>query len=100
MPSPAAAEVVLSAEEREQLERWRRRRSSAQALALRARIVLLAADGLQNTEIAARLGISRPPVTKWRNRFVAQRLDGLSDEPRGRPRTITDERVEEVIVKT
>src|SRR4051794_46217 len=101
MPSPAAAEVVLSAEEREQLERWRRRRSSAQALALRARIVLLAADGLQNSEIAARLGISRPPVTKWRNRFVAQRLDGLSDEPRpGRPRTITDERVEEVIVKT
>src|SRR4051812_15924545 len=101
MPNPAAAEVVLSAEEREQLERWTRRRSSAQALALRARIVLLAAEGLRNTEIAERLGITRPPVTKWRNRFVEHGLDGLSDEPRpGRPRTITDERVEEVIVRT
>src|SRR3954467_8722759 len=101
MPSSTAAMVVLSDEEREQLERWTRRRSSAQALALRARIVLLAAEGLKNTEIAARLGISRPPVTKWRNRFVEHRLDGLSDEPRpGRPRRIGDEKVEEVIVKT
>jgi len=92
---------VLSDEERDQLERWTRRRSSAQALALRARVVLLAAEGLKNTEIAERLGISRPPVTKWRNRFVEHRLDGLTDEPRpGRPRMISDERVEEVIVKT
>jgi transposase len=101
MPNPAAVRVVLSDEERVELERWTRRRSSAQALALRARIVLLAAEGLKNVEIAARLGISRPPVTKWRRRFVEERLDGLVDEPRGgRPRTISDEQVEEVIVKT
>ncbi len=92
MPNPVAAEVVLLDEEREQLERWTRRRTSAQALALRARVVLLAADGLTNTEIAERLGITRPPVTKWRNRFVEHRLDGLVDEPRpGRPRTVTDD---------
>src|SRR3954468_21001161 len=101
MPSSTAAVVVLSDEERDQLERWTRRRTSAQALALRARIVLLAAEGLRNTEIAQRLGISRPPVTKWRNRFVEHRLAALSDEPRrGRPRVIGDEKVEEVIVKT
>src|SRR3954465_11144684 len=100
MPSSTAAVVVLSDEERDQLERWTRRRTSAQALALRARIVLLAAEGLKNTEIAERLGVSRPPVTKWRNRFVEHLLDGLSDVPRpGRPRTIGDEKVEEVIAK-
>src|SRR3954470_11363478 len=101
MPSPVAAAVVLTDDERAQVARWTRRRTSAQALALRARIVLLAADGLKNTEIAERLGITRPPVTKWRARFVEHRLDGLSDEPRpGRPRTVTDDKVEEVIVKT
>ena len=63
--------------------------------------MLAAAAGLKNTEIAARLGVSRPTVTKWRTRFAEHRLDGLLDEPRpGRPRTITDEQVEEVIVKT
>jgi transposase len=101
MPSPVAVQIVLSAEEREQLEVWVRRRSSAQALALRSRIVLAAAEGLKNTEIAERLGVTRPMITKWRNRFAADRLDGLVDEPRpGRPRTVTDEQVEEVIVKT
>jgi transposase len=101
MPSPIAAVVVLTEDERDQLERWTRRRSSAQALALRARIVLLAAEGLKNAQIAERLGISRPPVTKWRNRFVESRLEGLSDEPRpGRPRTISDAQVEQVIVTT
>jgi transposase len=101
MPSSAAVAVVLSDEERDELERWTRRRPSAQGLALRARIVLFAAEGLTNTHIAQRLGISRPPVTKWRKRFAEHRLDGLSDEPRpGRPRIIGDEQVEEVIVKT
>jgi transposase len=101
MPNPVAAAVVLSDEEREQLERWTRRRTSAQALALRARIVLLAAEGLKNTEIAERLGVTRAPVTKWRRRFVQFGLDGLTHEPRpGRPRTIGDDKVEEVIVKT
>jgi transposase len=101
MANPVAVGIELSDEERAALEAWARRRSSAQALALRARIVLLAADGLKNTEIAERLGVQRPMVTKWRNRFAEQRLDGLVDEPRpGRPRTITDVQVEEVITKT
>jgi transposase len=101
MPSSAAVSIVLSEEERAQLEAWARRRTSAQALALRSRIVLLAGEGLTNTEIAQRLGISRPPVTKWRRRFAEHRLDGLADEPRpGQPRKITDAQVEEVIVTT
>ena len=101
MPHPVAVEVVLSGEEREQLERWSRRRTSAQALAQRSRIVLLAADGLKNTEIAEQLGIRRAMAARWRLRFVEHRLDGLTDEPRpGRPRTVTDDQVEEVIVKT
>ena len=101
MPSPVAAAVVLDDDERERLERWTRRRSSARALAQRARIVLLAADGLKNTEIANELGVTRGMAAKWRARFVEHRLDGLTDEPRpGRPRAVTDDSVEEVIVKT
>src|ERR671916_553734 len=101
MPNPTAVEIVLSGEEREQLQAWARRRKSAQALAARSRIVLLAADGLKNTEIAAELGIRRAMAARWRTRFAEHRLDGLLDEPRpGRPRTISDEQVEEVIVKT
>jgi transposase len=101
MPSPIAVELVLSGVEREQLEAWTRRRTSAQALALRSRIVLTAATGLKNTEIAEQLGVHRGMVTKWRSRFAQDRLDGLVDEPRpGRPRTVSDAQVEEVIVKT
>jgi len=101
MPIPVAAEIELSDEERAAVEGWARRRTSAQGLAQRSRIVLAAAEGLTNTEIAQRLGVTRAMVTKWRNRFAEYRLDGLVDEPRpGRPRTITDARVEEVIVKT
>jgi transposase len=101
MPNPTAVEIVLSGEEREQLQAWARRRKSAQALAARSRIVLLAADGLKNTEIAAELGIRRAMAARWRTRFAEHRLDGLLDEPRpGRPRTISDAQVEEVIVKT
>ena len=101
MPTPTAVEIVLSADERAQLESWERRRTSAQALAERSRIVLAAAEGLKNTEIAQRLGVGREMVTKWRNRFAEHRLDGLTDDPRpGQPRKITDEKVEEVITKT
>jgi transposase len=101
MPSPKAVEIALSDAEREQLESWARRRKSAQALAQRSRIVLAAATGKPNTEIAAELGVGRPMVTRWRSRFAEGRLDALVDEPRpGRPRTISDARVEEVIVKT
>jgi transposase len=101
MPSPVAAPVVLTAEERVQLEAWARRAKSANALAMRSRIVLSAADGLGNTAIAARLGIALSSARKWRSRFLAERLDGLVDEPRpGRPRTVSDEQVEAVITRT
>ena len=78
MPTPTAVEIVLSAEERAQLESWERRRTSAQALAERSRIVLAAAEGLKNTEIAERLGVhprrrSRSGVTG----SPCDRLDGL-----------------------
>jgi transposase len=70
-------------------------------LALRSRIVLAAAEGFENTEIAQQLAIDHATVRKWRNRFAEDRLDGLVDEPRpGRPRTISDERVQEVIIRT
>jgi transposase len=97
---PKAVEITLSDAEREQLVRWTRRRKSAQALALRCRIVLGAAAGESNVRLAQRLGVSVPTVRKWRGRFASDRLDGLVDEPRpGRPRTVSDDRVEEVIVK-
>jgi len=93
--------VLLSDEERVQLEAWARRRKSAQALAQRSRIVLAAASGKSNSQLAAELGITRGTAAKWRSRFADYRLDGVLDEPRpGRPRTITDARVEEVIVRT
>jgi transposase len=101
MPPNVAVAIELTDAERAQLEAWTRRRTSAQALAMRARIVLLAAEGLRNTEIAQRLGIQRNMAARWRSRFAEHRLDGLTDEPRpGRPRTVTDAQVEEVIVKT
>ncbi len=101
MPTPVAVGIELTDDERARLESWARRRSSAQALALRSRIVLLAAEGLKNTEIARRLGIDHATARKWRTRFAERRLEGVLDEPRpGRPRTITDEQVEEVIVRT
>src|SRR3954451_19006814 len=101
MPPNVAVAIELSEDERAQLEAWTRRRTSAQALAQRARIVLAAAEGLKNTEIAERLGVSRNMAMTWRSRFAEQRLEGCLDEPRpGRPRTITDEQVEAVIVKT
>jgi len=93
--------LVLSEDERRTLENWVRRRSTAQGLALRARIVLACADGSSNTAVAARLGVNFKTVSRWRARFLRDRLDGLTDDPRpGVPRTITDAQVEEVVVRT
>ncbi len=101
MPSPMLEPVVLTDEERSVLSGWSRLRKTAQALALRSRIVLRCAEGGTIGEVAQDMGVSRNMVSKWRSRFLARRLEGLSDEPRpGRPRLITDDQVEEVIAKT
>jgi transposase len=93
--------LELTVEEREQLRRWARRRKSAQALALRSRIVLGCAEGLDNKRVAGREGVTPQTVGKWRARFVELRLDGLEDDPRpGRPPSITVEQVEDVVVAT
>lgn len=93
--------LVLSQDERLVLEGWARRRSTAQGLAMRARIVLECAEGRSILAVASRLGVARNTVSRWRSRFVARRLDGLADEPRpGVPRSITDAQVEEVVVRT
>ena len=98
---PALAVLTLSDDERAQLQRWVRRRKSAQDLALRSRIVLECASGVSNSEAARRLGVSLPTVRKWRARFLERRLDGLVDEPRpGRPATISVEEVEQVVIDT
>jgi transposase len=97
----------LTVEERAELERWVRRRKGAQDLALRARLVLACAasdeDGLPASTgvVAASLGVSRETVSKWRKRFLADRVAGLSDEPRpGRPRTVRDGQVADLIERT
>ena len=87
MAGPFLEPLELSEEERSTLERWARRPKSAQSLALRCRIILEAAKGKNNTEVARELGIGRSTVRKWRDRFGELRLDGLHDEPRpGVPR--------------
>lgn len=100
-PGRPTAVVTLSDEDREVLERWARRPSTAQALAMRARIVLAAAEGETNKAIAETVDAHPVTVGKWRRRFVEAGIDGLHDEPRpGAPRTVTDADVERVIVKT
>jgi DeoR/GlpR family transcriptional regulator of sugar metabolism/transposase len=101
MSSPKLEPLTLSDRERRVLEECTRRRATGQALALRSRIVLACADGTPVSAVAGELGISRATVAKWRSRFLRGRMAGLSDESRpGRPRTITDERVEAVISAT
>jgi transposase len=93
--------VELTQDERAQLVAWARRSTSANAVAMRSRIVLAAAEGLGNTAVAARVGVEVGTARKWRNRFLAERLEGVLDEPRpGRPRTVADEQVEAVITRT
>jgi len=93
--------LTVTAEEREVLVRWSRRPKSPHSIAQRARIVVLAADGLSNVAVAEKVGVNQATVVKWRKRFLERRLDGLIDEPRpGAPRTITDADVEAVVVRT
>ena len=95
------AALVLSDVERAELASLSARRNTAQALALRARIVLRCATGAENQQVAADLRIDKATVGKWRRRFVERRIDGLRDEPRsGAPRTVDDARIEAVIVRT
>jgi transposase len=101
VPSPKLVPLELTDDERRTLSAWARRRKTAQALAARSQIVLACAAGETIGSVAAELGVSRDMVSKWRSRFLRDRLEGLTDEPRpGRPRTISDERVEQIITKT
>src|SRR5215210_8593518 len=93
--------LILGDDERQKLQTWASRPKSTQRLATRARIVLACAEGLDNKDVAARLHVNTVTVGKWRKRFLADRLEGLTDEPRpGAPRTILDARVEEVVTRT
>ena len=93
--------LLLTDDERRTLEQWARRPTTAQRVARRSQIVLACADGLPNRAVAAQLAVSSNCVCKWRERFRVRRLAGLSDEPRpGVPRTVTDDRVVEVITRT
>jgi len=97
---PLAA-LTVADRDRELLERWTRRQTSANALATRARIVLASADGESNAQIAARLRLTPQTVGKWRGRYVSRGIDGLMDEPRpGAPRTVGDDEVERVLTLT
>ena len=94
--------LMLSPDERQRLDAWAHRSRSAPELARRARIILACAEeDRPTTAIAKRLHVSPTTICKWKTRFVHNRLDGLSDEPRpGAPRTIGDEQIEAVIVRT
>ena len=90
--------LTLTEDERDTLERWARRPTTARALAERARLVLECAAGKTNTVVARELRLTKQTIGKWRTRFLGQRLDGLLDEPRpGAPRRITDDEVERVM---
>ena len=91
----------VTTEEREKLAMMARRPKSAQAMAMRARIVLGCDEGMSNRAVAEKLHITGATVCKWRERFRVNRLEGLLDEPRpGAPRSITDQQVEEVVTQT
>ncbi len=87
-----ASRVILTPEERQQLEGLVRRGTAAQRDVLRARVVLLAADGVGTVDIANRLGVTPPTVSKWRQRASRSGVKSLADAKRtGRPRTISEE---------
>src|SRR3954452_5183215 len=98
---PKPTPLTPTDDERGKLAAWSARPTTAQALALRARVVLAAARGESNAAIACDLRVTAPTVRKWRDRFAASRLAGLTDEPRpGAPRSITDEQVERAVART
>ena len=93
--------LKMSSQQREQLQAWARSRSLPQGIAVRVRIVLLADEGLNNKQIASQLGLSQGTVGKWRRRFLERGLEGLHDQLRpGRPRSVSDEKVAELLQKT
>jgi transposase len=93
--------LELNDGERAALQNWALRPKSAQALATRARMILLCAAGNTNTQVAGKLHLRIQTVGKWRQRFIDQRLDGLLDEPRpGTPRKVSDAEVERVLTMT
>jgi transposase len=97
---PIAA-LSVTEEQRSVLENWTRRRKTAQALALRARIILAGADGKANTLVARETRVKQQTVGKWRSRFIRKGLEGLLDEPRpGTPRKVSDADVERVLTMT
>ena len=102
MANPHAIPTMPSDADRGQLRGWVRRRTTGQALATRARIILACAEpGSTNGGVAAAPGVSRPPVAPWRRRFAEHGPDGLPDEPRpGAPRKITDEEIERAVAAT
>ncbi|HEX4611894.1 MAG TPA: helix-turn-helix domain-containing protein, partial [Urbifossiella sp.] len=98
---PQPQPITLTDDERDKLAAWTRRPTTQHRLAIRARIALAAAAGQSNTAIATDLHLTLPTVRKWRTRFAASRLDGLTDEPRpGAPRTVTDAQVEGALART
>lgn len=95
------APLVLTTDEREELVRLTERARVNRHLAFRAKLVLLSATGTSSADVARRCRTSNQTVCKWRQRFIAQRMDGLFDEPRvGAPRKVSDDAVESIIVKT
>jgi Winged helix-turn helix len=101
MAAPKAVRIELSEFEVSDLGSRLRRRKVVRADAIRAEIVLLAAQGVSNLAIAERLGITRVRAATWRRRFAEKRLDGLHHEQRpGAPRTVTDEKIAEVLTAT
>ena len=101
MRGRSAVRIELAQGEQAELQARVRRRKTARGDAVRASIVLLAAEGMTNLAIAERLGTTRITVANWRNRFAERRLDGLSDEPRpGAPRTIGDDKIAAVVTAT
>src|SRR4029453_18446666 len=93
--------LILTDDERVQWNSLAHRSRTAPHLARRARIILACAEGVDNKVVAKRLRMSQVTVCKWRGRFLRERLDGLFDEPRpGAPRQISDEQIEQVIVRT